>query len=158
MSAQFFIHKTQSVELQVPGVAVTGNSQTNFQFTPQTFLQDKPTLSIETFCADDVTTSPLGNAIITIAQLKTAYINFYFQDPKKPGRAGEYIKQRPLITFHRVHAGNTNAFVWEIPKMVGQIIVWEKSSIIIPTAFANTTNLSFLFDVSYEFPDNVDLP
>lgn len=157
MSAQFFINKSVTVELPIPGVAGGGNTGTTFQFSAQTFLNNKKTLSIEVYSVADLPTSPLNNPLVTMAQLKTAYLTLYFQDPSPNplvNRAGEYVNKYPLVALHRVQSG-TDSFVWELPKFVGQIITWEKSFITIPTAFLNTTTISFLLNVSYEFkPDD----
>lgn len=146
------IRKTQIVELIAQGVAGTGNTQTNFQFTPQTYLQDKNIMSIETYSVDDIPKSPLGNTIVSTAQMQQCFITLYFEDPFKAGQAGQFIQYFPLVSLHRVHTG-TNPFVWDLTELQGQIITWEKSFVTLTTAFANTTNLSFLFNVGYKFKD-----
>lgn len=139
--------KTQLVELVVVGVS-GGNQQTNLQFTPQTYLQDKRITSIETFTATDQTKSPSGNALVTGANMKLGFLTLYYMDPDNTAVGGQFMQYRPLFAFHRLSNG-TDPFEQDLFEFGRYNIIWEKSFVTLTAALANTTNLSFIFDVGY---------
>lgn len=152
MDANFdptIVRKSQFVELVVAGVA-GGNTQTHVQFTPQVYLQGKPTFFIEAYTGNDVTISPLGNAVATVAQFKLATLTLYMSDPDDPKSFGNWVQNMSLWDLHRIQNG-TDPYVKELFKMAGPYITWEKSYIDLSSALANTTNVSFLFNVGYRF-------
>ncbi len=149
--------KTQYLELQVIG----GTGSSTFTFQPQTYLQGRRTWSLETFTADDVTTSKFNFPLVSAAQMDTCFITFYCNDPQYgvvkqsdntfSGQAfGEWFKDRPLWTFHRMINSTGNTYVRDLPLLDGQIIIWEKSFIFTTNPSLFPSNCSFLFDVGYE--------
>lgn len=152
MDANFnplIVRKSQFVELVVQGVA-GGNTQTHIQFTPQVYLQGKPTFFIKTYTANDVTTSPLGNALATVAQFKLATLTLYMSDPDDPKSFGNWVQNMPLWDMHNIQNG-TDPYSKKVFEMAGPYIIWEKSYIDLSAALANTANVSFLFNVGYRF-------
>jgi hypothetical protein len=139
--------KLQLVELDVTVAQGTGN---NYQFTPQTYLSGaipKLITSIETYCADEVSNSPLMVPLVTIEQLSTSYLTLYYRD--LTGNDGLWFRQIPLISLHRVSSGD-NAYVRDLFRMDKQIIVWEKSFVETFPALGNGAPVSFIFSVGYE--------
>lgn len=154
--------KTQIVELQVNGVS-GGNTQNQIQFAPQTYLSGgggeppKGILSLETFTVDDCPVSPLGNALPTLAQLKTGFLTLYCDDVDKgPASKSQLFQQIPLISLHRVTNG-TNAYTRQLFTMWGPVVIWEKSFVTLSSALGNTSNLSFLFNVNYRDYNSLDI-
>lgn len=141
--------KLQVVELDVTVAQGTSN---NYQFTPQTYLsgaEPKKITSIETFTSSELTTSPQGVALITPAQLKTSYLTLYYRDNKTVNSDGLWIRQIPLVSFHRAISG-TDPYVRDLFLLDKPIIVWEKSYIETYPALANSAPVAYIFSVGYE--------
>lgn len=151
--SDFATRKRQLVELAVPGVAGTGNTGTSFNFPDQPYLKTLPCWGLEILTVNDVTKSPTGNALITSAILKTAFISLYCTDtdtaPADGGGAlGLWLENIPLSDLHYISNG-TDPFTYNKFLLTGQKIYWEKSLIKLNTAMANTTTLSFCLMVDY---------
>ena len=143
--------KIQNVEIISYGVA-GGNTTQRIQFTDQPYLRDKHIFGIKTYCSSDLTLSPAGNALPTIAQLSGAYITLYMDDPDNKSAQGEYFQLVPLIDLRSTQTGSAaQPFSWFPFELVGQTIYWEKSYVVIPTAngWNNTANISLIFMVSF---------
>lgn len=140
--------KSQILELVVAGVS-GGNTQVVMYFTDQPFLRDKLLNSIECYNATDIPKSPLGNALVSSAQMSEAYLTLYGDDPESIDGAGQWVQQVPLVSLHRVNNGST-PYVFQLDDFYPRKITWEKSFITLTTALANTTNLSFIFNIGYQ--------
>ena len=148
------LRKTQLVELVIQG-QTGGSTKTQFQFTPQTYLQNKRMWQLQVYSINDVAASPIsGNALITSAEMKTAYLTLYFADPDFNSNnngtqpSGQYVQYRSLWTFHCID-NHTDPYVFNLPDLAGQIVTWDKSFVTFTSALGNTSNLSVLFDVAY---------
>ena len=149
----FRIKKSQLVELKVFGVPTTGNTGTRFQFQDQPYLRFKPIMGLETFNVVDVPVSPTGAAVVSAAQLVTGFLTLYINDVDDPSSVGEWIQNVPLTLLKRTQdqtAGVIAPFVRQPFLMAGQTIIWDKSYVTLSSSLANTSDLSFLFNVYFE--------
>lgn len=137
--------KTQIVELPV----LANSTLQSFNFPTQNFLRQKQIMSIEIYSVHDMTLSPLGNVLPTTANLSTAYLTLYGENPEDPEAKGVWIENFPLWSLHRLNNG-TDPFVFELPVFMPRNIVWEKSSIITGAVLGNTSNLSWVLNVGYQ--------
>jgi hypothetical protein len=152
---------TQLVELVVPPA---GSTLRRIQFVDQPYLRGAFIYGVEAYCTDDIVTSPQGNAVITTAQMKNAYITFYTTDPLKGGQniptsggqgSGEYIQLLPLINLHTLQNAATTPFERWPFELAGQSIIWEKTYITLGAGLGNSGNLSFLLNINFELnPQN----
>lgn len=144
------VFKSQLIEVVLPGVA-GGNQSTKIQFPDQPYLRYKQITGIEVVTSDDMSASPAGKTPISPAQMKTSYLTLYLNDEANAKNVGEWIQNVPFSLLHRVQSGATPApFVRQQYELMGQVIYWEKCYITIPTAFANVTDVSFLFNVYFK--------
>lgn len=144
--------KTQLIEIVSNGIAGGNNSQ-RIQFPDQPYLRGRKIWLLETFSISDLTISPGGNALPTTAQLQGAYVTLYMDDIGNASAQGEYMQSLPLIKLRNVHNSTASQpYSWFPFQLAGQTIYWEKSYITLPTpnGLANTTNISFCFNVSFE--------
>lgn len=139
------IKKFQLIEVVNAGVAVTGNLGVRFQFPDQPYLRNKPVWGIEFFNVNDITLSPSGITPISFAQQKNAFLTLYLSDADNPSDLGEWVQLVPLSRLHNVQNNNTDTFARMPFNLVGQKVQWEKCYITLSTAYANVTNVSFLF-------------
>ncbi len=139
--------------IEIPVFGVTGGStQTRVQFQDQQYLHGTFTNSLETYTISDITKSPNGNDLIDAATLKKAYLTLYINDPSlNNGRGGENIQLLPLVDLHRLQNSNNDPFVRQPFLMNGQVISWDKCYITLTSPIANTTNVSFLINVGFDF-------
>lgn len=140
--------KSQLIEIVLPGVA-GGNTQQKIQFPDQPYLRKKPIYAIEILTANDMTTSPQGNAVITSAQMKLSYLTLYLTDPQNVQNVGEWIQLAPFALLHPVQNAATDPFTRSRFELVGQTIYWEKCYINIATPFSNVANVAFLLNISF---------
>jgi hypothetical protein len=154
------VYKYQLIEVVLPGLAAPGNTLTTVIFPDQPYLRYKPIYGIEVINVNDMTLSPQGNSPLSTAQMKAAYLTLYLSDPDSDDAVGEWIQDVPLSTLHRTQnsaittVAGTNLvtpdpFVRLPFLMVGQKISWEKCKFILPQAFGNTANVSFLLGVYF---------
>lgn len=138
--------KTQLVELPINA----GSTLQRFYFPQQTFLRSKQICSLETYTVDDLTISPQGNTLPTIANLQSAYLTLYGDDPEDTNAKGEWIVQLPLFNLHSLF-NITSGAPWQqqIYNLVPRNIVWEKSYIDLGAPLGNIANLSFVLNVGY---------
>jgi len=136
--------KYELVELLVPGVAVTGQTQTQWSFPDLPKLRYTALMALETFAVDTLTVSPNNVALPSAAIMQKSYLVLYSNERQDLFRI-------PLISLIRTQATTTATapFVRSLPEFSGQKITWDKSYITIASAPANTTNFSFCFGVYY---------
>ena len=131
--------KTQKYELiELP---ITSN-QTRWAFPDQPKLRYTSLQAITTFTATSVTTSPLGNAVITVANIKLAYLTLYANDRNDVYRV-------PMIELNRVQNSSTDPFVRSLFEFNGMKITWEKSYIEFASAPTIAGAQSILLGVYY---------
>lgn len=143
------IKKSQLVELKIFGIT-GGNTGTNFQFQDQPYLRGKKISGLETFANTELPISPTGADTVTGAQLIKGYLTLYVNDIKNPQSVGEWIQNVPMVVLHRVQNSSNDAFVRVPYLLAGQTIYWDKSYVRLTSAFSNTTDISFLFNVYFE--------
>jgi len=136
--------KYELVELLVPGVAVTGQSQTQWNFPDLPKLRYTSLLAMESFAVDTVTVSPNNVAAPTAAIMQKSYLVLYANERQDLYRI-------PLVSLIRTQATSTPSapFVRALYEFQGQKVTWDKSYISIASAPGNTTNFSFIFGVYY---------
>ena len=136
--------KYELVELLVPGVAVGGQTQTQWSFPDLPKLRYTALMALETFAVDTLTVSPNNVALPSAAIMQKSYLVLYSNERQDLFRI-------PLISLARTQATSTPSapFVRSLPEFSGQKITWDKSYITIASAPANTTNFSFCFGVYY---------
>lgn len=148
------VRKTQNVELIIPGVS-GGNTQTVFNFVPQPYLQGKYVSSLEVLYPLDLPLSIGGITLLESAHMANTFITLYFYNPddKKDTVGGQFIQNRPLVLFHRINNG-TDPYVFAVPEMAGQQIMWEKSNISFASTAPpnNTAQRVIVLDVGYYDP------
>jgi len=140
--------KTQLIELVI---TPSGATQTRLNFPNQNYLNSKKVLSLETYSEEDLSLSPQGNVLATVATLKKAYLTLYFDDPSGQDGQGEWMQLQPMWDLHRLnYAAATGSYVRDLFEMCGQKVIWEKCFITLATPMANVANVSFLLNVGYE--------
>ena len=143
------VYKSQLVELINPGIS-GGNTATRIQFNDLPYLRGKKITGIEILTSDDMSASPTNGTPISTAQMEKSYLTLYLNDANNPQNVGEWIQNVPFTLLHRVQNASNTPFVRQMYEMVGQVIYWEKCYITLSTAFANTTNVSFLLQVYFK--------
>lgn len=136
--------KYELVELLVPGVASTGQTQTQWSFPDLPKLRYTSLLAIETFGVDQMTASPNNVAVATAAILQKTYLTLYANERQDLYRI-------PMISMVRAQAvtGATTPFTRALFEVNGAKVTWDKSFVNIASAPANTSNFSFIFGVYY---------
>lgn len=134
--------KFELIEVQVPGVAVTGQTQTLWNFPDLPKLRYVSTQAITVYTAGTISASPSNFTPVSTAILQKSYLVLYTNERQDLYRV-------PLLELNRFQNSANDPFVrqlWEIP---GSKITWDKSYIQIANAPANTTNLAFVLGVYY---------
>ena len=136
--------KYELVELLVAGVAVTGQTQTQWNFPDLPKLRYTALMALETFAVDTITVSPNNVALPTAAIMQKSYLVLYSNERQDLYRI-------PLVSLIRTQATTSASapFVRSLPEFSGQKITWDKSYVQIASAPANTANFSFCFGVYY---------
>lgn len=136
--------KYELVELLVPGVAVSGQTQTQWNFPDLPKLRYTALMALETFAVDTITVSPNNVALPTAAIMQKSYLVLYSNERQDLYRI-------PLVSLIRTQATTSASapFVRSLPEFSGQKITWDKSYVQIASAPANTANFSFCFGVYY---------
>ena len=136
--------KYELVELLVPGVAVSGQTQTQWNFPDLPKLRYTALMALETFAVDTITVSPNNVALPTAAIMQKSYLVLYSNERQDLYRI-------PLVSLIRTQATTSASapFVRSLPEFSGQKITWDKSFVQIASAPANTANFSFCFGVYY---------
>lgn len=134
--------KYELVELVVPGIAVTGQTGTRFNFPDLPKLRYVTTQALQ-FIPDSVLgTSPQNNANIEGgAGVANCMLVLYADERQDLWRI-------PIYTLNNFQNTNSTSIfnLWELK---GQQIVWDKSYIEFTVAPGNTSNESLLLGVYY---------
>lgn len=134
--------KFELIELQVPGVAVTGQSQTLWNFPDLPKLRYVSTQAITVYTAGTISASPSNFTPVTTAILQKSYLVLYTNERQDLYRV-------PLLELNRFQNNANDPFVRQLWELPGSKITWDKSYIQIASAPANTTNLAFVLGVYY---------
>lgn len=136
------VQNYEFIEVLIP----QSSTGTRFYFPDQPQLRFVSLLNLVCYTEDTVTNSVLsGNALLSIANLKTTYLVLYYNDK-------ESVNRIPVLELNRVVSNAaTAAYSYDITPFAGQQIIWSKSYIQTPTAFTNigSANFSACFGVYY---------
>ena len=148
------VFKSQLIELVNTGIAVSGNPATKIQFLDQPYLRGKNITGIEILTSTDMSATPTNRTPISIAQMQTCYLTLYLTDVMNPNSVGEWIQNVPFTLLKRTqNSGSSQTsmpFVRQMFELQNQVIYWEKCFITLSSAFNNTTDVSFLFNVYFK--------
>lgn len=136
------VQQYEFIEVVVP----QSSTGTRFYFPDQPQLRFVSMLNLVCYTPDTITNSVLsGNPLLTIANLKTSFLVLYYNDK-------ESVAKIPVLELNRVATNSaTGAFSYDITPFAGQQIIWAKSYIQTPTAYASISgsNFSICFGVYY---------
>lgn len=145
--------KSQLIEVVLAGVS-GGNTSQKLQFPDFPYLRGRQIFGIETVNAEDVSTSPTGKTVCSVATQKYSYLTLYLDDMQNVKNVGEWIQNVPLTLLHRTQSAVTSGtfapFVRQMYELNGQIIYWEKCYLSLGSAVGNTSDVSFLFNVYFK--------
>ena len=134
--------KYELVELVIPGIAGGGQTGTRWNFPDLPKLRYTSLQAVQLFTPGTITTSPLGNALITTAALKYGYLTFYANERQDLYRI-------PLLEMNHIQNSATDPFSRQLFEFAGQKVTWEKSYIEFGQAPGNTSTGSILLGVYY---------
>lgn len=136
--------KFEFVTINVPGIAVTGQTQTQWSFPDLPKLRYTSLLAMETYGVDTLTVNPNNTANATAAILQKSFLVLYANERQDLYRI-------PLISLVRIQAttGASTPFNRALYEFSSQKVTWDKSYVQIASAPANLTDISFNFGVYY---------
>lgn len=137
--------KFEFVTINVPGVAVSGQSQTLWNFPDLPKLRYTALLAIETYAVDTLPVNVNNVANASAAILSKSFLVLYANERQDLYRI-------PLISLVRIQAqtGGTMPFNRALFEFQGgPKVTWDKSYVQIASAPANTTDVSLNFGVYY---------
>lgn len=150
------VFKSQLIEV----VQTANSTATKLQFQDFPYLRGRQIFGIETYNAVDMSTSPTGKGLPTIAQSQSAYLTLYLDDRNEGAKnVGEWIQNVPFSSMHRtqtsIYSATANAvttapFVRQMFELTGQIIYWEKCYLNFGTWSAVGSDVSFCFNVYFK--------
>lgn len=123
------------------------STQTRFYFPDQPQLRFVSLLNLVCYTPGVITNSILsGNPILSLTDLQTTFLVLYYNDK-------ESVNRIPVLELNRVatNSGTGDPYSFAITPFAGQQIVWAKSYITTPTAYAGigASNFSACFGVYY---------
>jgi hypothetical protein len=137
--------KFEFVSIAIPGVAVTGNSGTLFNFPDLPKIRYTSLLAMETYGADTLSVSPNNVTNTSASILQKSFLVLYANERQDLYRI-------PLISLVRIQAttGASTPFNRALFEFQGgPKVTWDKSYIQMASAPANTTDISLNFGVYY---------
>ena len=137
----FKAQKFEFVEIPVPGIAVSGQTGTIWNFPDLPKLRYTSLLAMSVYTANNITVTPAGNTPITTAIIQKSFLVLYANDRQDLYRI-------PLTDLIRTQA-STDPFVRQLWEASGQKVTWDKCYVQIGSAPGNTSNLSFCFGIHY---------
>lgn len=138
----FRTQKFELVEINVPGVASTGQTGTRWNFPDLPKLRYTSLQALQVYTIATMSVAPSGQALPSLAILQKSYLVLYSND-----RQDNY--NVPLLTFNSIQDAAPSPFQRGLFEFSGQKATWDKSYISIATAPANTVNFSFVFGIYY---------
>jgi hypothetical protein len=141
------VYKSQLIEV----VQTANSTATKLQFNDFPYLRGRKIYGIEMFTGADMTTSPTGKTLPTVAQAQVTYLTLYLDDQSTGVKnVGEWIQNVPFASLHRVQNSATNPFVRQMFEMTGQIVYWEKCFFNFGTWTAVGSDVSFCLTVYFQ--------
>lgn len=150
---QLISQAIQSVELVIPGVAVTGQTATTFSFTDQPYLRPDMAYiqAIECFTLASITNAPMsGNALPSLAVMQKSFLTLYGSVPGVK-QGNEIVQRMPLLRLNNMQNATPDPFSRNLVRFRDLQVDWTKSFVTMPTGPGNTVNWSFVFDVYFNF-------
>jgi hypothetical protein len=138
----FRVNKFELVEINVPGVASTGQTGTRWNFPDLPKLRYTSLQALQVFSIATLTIAPSGQALASTAILQKSYLVLYSND-----RQDNY--NVPLLSLNCIQDASNTPFQRGLYEFSGQKATWDKSFISIASAPANTVNFSFVFGIYY---------
>ena len=132
------MNKVQNYEF-IEVVVPQSSTGTRFYFPDQPQLRFVSLLNLVCYTADTITNSVLsGNALLSIANLKTTYLVLYYNDKEAMNRI-------PLMALNRIasNSGTANPYVFQQNIFAGQQITWSKSYIEAAAPYSGIGSSSF---------------
>ena len=134
--------KYEFVEIQMPGVAVTGQTNTQWNFPDLPKLRYTSLQAMTCYTAGTLSYSPTNFPPPATTILSKSYLVLYANERQDLYRI-------PLLELNRFQNSATDPFVLSLFEFGGFKVTWEKSYVQIANAPGNTTNVSFQFGVYY---------
>lgn len=134
--------KFELVEIPVPGIAVSGQTQTLWSFPDLPKLRYTALQAMTVYTPGTMTATPSNFAPVTTAILQRSYLVLYANERQDLYRI-------PLLELNRFQNNSNDPFVRQLFEFPGQKVTWDKSYIQIASAPGNTTNLAFCFGIYY---------
>ncbi len=139
------LYRTEPVEI------LFGPTDTQISFDDYAMLRNAPIWGMELFTANTIPVSPLSQkAILPLANMQNAFITIY--ETTVTNAWGQFINQHPVLNFNRTVNADADPYVYDFPRMAGQIIQWQKSFIRLTSAIGGGTTYSIYFQVWYSDP------
>ena len=136
------VQNYEFLEIVIPA----SSSGTRFYAPDQPQLRFTSLLNLVCYTTDTISNSILsGNPLLSIANLQKTFLVLYYNDK-------ESVSRIPVLELNRVVSNAaTAAFSFDITPFAGQQIIWAKSYIQTPTAYASisASNFSVCFGVYY---------
>jgi len=136
------VQNYEFLEIVIP----QSSTGTKFFAPDQPQLRFTSLLNLVCYTTDTISNSILsGNALLSIANLQKTFLVLYYNDK-------ESVSKIPVLELNRVASNAaTAAFSYDITPFAGQQIIWSKSYIQTPTAYASISaaNFSVCFGVYY---------
>lgn len=143
----------QAIEVRLPGVAATGQTQTQWSFPDLPYL--RPLMAyiqaLEFYSIGAVTNSPVsGTANVTVAIAQKTSLTIYgsIQGVKQ---GNQIVQQMPVYRLNNIQDATPAPFAQQIMKFKDLQIDWTKTQLNIASAPANTTDMAFCFGVYFNF-------
>lgn len=150
------VFKSQLIEVIQPA----NSTSTKLQFQDFPYLRGRQIYGIEMFNRNDMSTSPTGKTLPTVAQSQATYLTLYLDDQSTGAKnVGEWIQNVPFSSLHRtqtiIYSATANdvtsaPFVRQMFEMTGQVVYWEKCFFNFGTWSAVGTDISFCLQVFFK--------
>lgn len=156
-TTDFDYQGAQTIQIKIPGIT-GGQTNTEFPFPNVSYLDPGMAFikGIESFTASALTYAPKGSnlPVVTDTIFKQSFVTLYgtawFNG--YPGKQGNQIYEKiPLIRLNTVQDAVPNPFVRSVFRTGMMEVDWQKSSVTLGAAPANTTDLYFVFNAYFDF-------
>jgi hypothetical protein len=130
--------KYEFVEIQV----VSGATAQRYSFPDLPKLRYTALQAITAYTTNTLTSCPSGNAIASLAVLKTAYLVLYSNERQDLYRI-------PYLELNRIQNSSNDSFVRSLWEASNQKITWDKSYVELSATPTFSSAASFAFGVYY---------
>jgi hypothetical protein len=141
-----------TVQLNLPGVAGTGQTNQIFNFVDQSFL--RPPMSVivgmQCFTVNTQALAPDGTPNVTLAIAAKSFLTLYGKKRGTNNPLSEIVQRMPIYNINAIQNASNDPFVREIFEVGDLEIDWQKSFVTVGSAPANLTNLAYVFGFYYK--------